>query len=124
MDWIKARAECNPQRMFECLAERLTSDYEEWGKLAKRPIEADVKLILDGAATIRITWTSKLPPEPRDGTYSVSLIDNRIRYRSNVGKEAFFSPSLNAGAKCLFLHDGFERELWEVSRYILEPLLF
>ena len=124
MDWIKARADCNPQRMFESLVERLTGDYEQWARLPKRPIEADVKVIPDGTATIRIAWSSKIPPEARDGTYSVSLVDNRIRYRSNLGKEVFFSPSLNAGAKCVFLHDGIEKELWEVSRYILEPLLF
>jgi hypothetical protein len=117
--------------MFQCLSDKIERGLQEWEKLPEKPIQAYVKIATRESSTLYLTWRARYPGKhPKNGTYILEVLGNELLYRARLDDEPdkykpeTLIPTLNKDGQCVFVINDKERELWEASRYILEPLLF
>ena len=78
---------------------------------------------------MRITWKSKGRAEKRNGVYNQEMVWNSIRYRRLNGgnaaeSETIIIPTMTKRGKWVLVVGGKKYGICEMSRFVLEPLLF
>jgi hypothetical protein len=115
--------------MFACLSDRIQKDLQAWEQLPQKPIQAYVNVASHDASTLYLTWKEMRPGKhPKNGTYILEVAGNELVYSTRLddgtNENEILIPTLNKEGKCVFVIRDKKREIWEASRYILEPLLF
>jgi len=128
MSWIDARIKCSLEGAWIALRETLTLDIDHWREATRAESDSPSIVQQDG----RLIISSK---EKNDTGESVAwvTVERRQKYiRVRISNpsapqtplELQFVPRLNDAGECrLYLADE-ELEFWQVSRKILEPVLF
>jgi hypothetical protein len=126
VDWIEQRIRCSVEHAWNTLRERLRADVQRWKELTRpepgalqMTFEQDRLTLSGGACKPWIDLTRKRDHiavrRPKEGgipTAPDDVLSSRL------------SPSLNAEGECRLRWDGKEFEFWQVSRELLEPVLF
>jgi len=129
MNWVKARAECSLEHVFQILAEVLDSDVKEANKLGRRGVEFKI----NAAAERKIVVSRTRDADGVDEIVSVvvELLPGKITAtrKENVKdlvKPPFLTaiPGLNRDGECLLEIGGESLRLWQASRMALEDLFF
>ncbi len=126
MDWIAARFECSAEHAWLVLRERLKVDVAAW---QKRPgVDGRVQVSEEGVSLVisRTMSYGKGPwaaLEKQSRQFILRTGDDTHTAELQI-KNTLLVPALNAAGECRLFHDGKEMEAWQVSRLILEPILF
>ena len=126
MDWIAAFFECSLAHTALVLSERVKLDIEAY--LKRMGPETRVHVSAVGPKTV-ITKPVHLDIGP---WVTIEPKENYILVRraksQNVGEdavqEARLTPAVNGSGECRLRLNSEELEIWQASRFILEPLLF
>jgi hypothetical protein len=126
MSWIDARIKCSLESAWIALRETVCLDIDRWRELSHTAPDSPSIVQQDG----RLIISSK---EKDDSGESVAwatvekkqkYIRVRVSDPAGTTVELQFVPRLNDAGECrLFLGEK-ELEFWQVSRKILEPVLF
>ena len=130
MDWIKARFECSMEHVWASLKDRLKQDAPDWEKKVK-PQGSIARFLefTDENRSLRITAFRQ--ETNTNGSVFVSRTNRKISGYQQIDLDEDtktpameFSPTVNSQGECRLLWNDRELEIWQVSRLLLEPILF
>ena len=129
VDWVKARVDCSVHQVWLALCDRVKSDLARWKELDKSGAVTSVK-VLEQPDRLSV---SKNVGGDSEHWVVLEKDSQRIYYRVSLGDpnpnavpKKRIAPILGREGHCRLTIDSKQEELefWQVSRQILEPLLY
>ena len=121
LDWVKKRAECNMRAMFERLRAQVVSDVGTRNK--QLPADADTRRdVLGEPGSTYITVGYAGFPTSNLVTFHFHGQELRISGERTAERVVFLTLTEEGTCKFKFVDD--EIHPWQLSRRVLEPVLF
>ncbi len=125
MDWIKARTECSLEHVWLLLRQRMLSDLEQW-KTTQQFLN-NRKFYKTSTDDVLVSVTRETNFITPHASLYVTKTTTSIRWDSSTGDSPVtrnLTCVLNLKGECRIVYEGEEMEIWQVSKLILEPVLF
>jgi hypothetical protein len=127
MNWVESHLACSPDNIWLAVCDRVQADVDVWHELSVAP--GHVSITRDHER-MRI-WKSL----GSDVTIwaSLELKDQHIKAQTGKSLDGFgntdvkdfnFIPTVSQTGECRLKSKNEELEIWQVSRILLEPILF
>lgn len=128
MGWVKARLDCSVDRLWTTLCDRLREDLARWRELSGNKtavidlFKSDTNLTISRSIGSESSMRASL--QKRTGFLDLRL--ERVASHSDVeaAKQFHLIPSISQNGECCVTVENEELAIWQVSRLVLEPILF
>lgn len=126
MNWVESRLKCSLQNAWINLRETLIADIASWRELTKSSEDEPSVEEKNGRLIVSAKHKDEAPSVPWISVHCTAThisMRRGDRIDGNVTTVQFV-PVLNQDGECRLRRDGEELQFWQVSREMLEPILF